>query len=844
MSRFDDDDELDRPLAARDDEETLFSRDLNGQLVRLDEPTKDDYEKRVTLRIDGRSVTVPLARPLEDAQGNLVLDLEGRTTPRYTTIFDAVTELYVKAPGDESKIPIPTLCHQPHMTPVAVCRLCVVQLYGEKRGKRSKERKLLPACQHQVADGMEVFTMNAPPDKDGKPSADGERVRRAVQVMTELLVADHLKDAPAPAPAKQLGAVNELKHAADRFGLTSAARFADSVFARPTPSPGRRTLDGSSPVFIVDHSACILCDRCWRACDDVKHNDVIGRVGKGATAAIGFDLDVPMHESSCVQCGECMVSCPTSAITFNPVATVKVKPGEGATILTAAELASDPMLSALPPKFLLWQEGLAVRRRIPAKTKLCTQGDPGNTAYLIKSGRFEVTAWPKGRDGVTRPSRGDHLAGPLRFDRGPEDLILGEMACLSNAPRSADITATTDAEVWEVRRNVVDRMMRSPVRRASFEEAYSKHTLEIALNESDLFRRLPEAQFHACAEFLRYCLEFVRVSPRQLIFSKGDPSDCMYLIRLGHVRVTIAHDERTKPGHELFRAPGSVIGEMGLLAISADDAKRPTDELCRRIGDALRNAPPDGLSEALKAAPRNATCAALDHVELVRVKRADFLAMLREFPAVLRALIELTKARFAEERDANPLLRQFVEQGLYQGQSLLVLDLDRCTRCDDCTRACIQQHGTESHGLPITRLVRDGLQFDRFLVATACRSCKDAYCMLGCPVDAIHRGRHQQIVIEDHCIGCGLCERNCPYGNIQTPTSKVDELIVPDPHHPGRTHAVARAKAATCDLCDAGGTRESPLPRCVYACPHDAAHRMTGAELLAQVLPRRRSDET
>ena len=282
---------------------------------------------------------------------------------------------------------------------------------------------------------------------------------------------------------------------------------------------------------------------------------------------------------------------------------------------------------------------------------------------------------------------------------------------------------------------------------------------------------------------------------------------------------------------------------MGLLAISADEAKEP-DEFCDRIGKALHDAPPDGLSEALEAAPRNATCTALDHVELVRVKRADFLAMLREFPAVLRALVYLAKKRFDEERSSDPLYAQFVEQGLYQGQSLLVLDLDRCTRCDECTRACVQQHGTESHGLPITRLVRDGLQFDRFLIATACRSCKDAYCMVGCPVDAIHRGRHQQIVIEDHCIGCGLCERNCPYGNIQTPVSAVDELMVPDPDHLGRTRAVARAKAATCDLCDAGGTRESPLPRCVYACPHDAAHRTTGTALLDQVLARRSSGTT
>jgi len=184
-------------LFVRDDDEDLFSRDINGQLVRLDAPTQSDYEKQVTLQIDGQSITVPLAEPLKDANGNVVQDLDGQTTPRYTTIYDAATKLY----GDEAKIPIPTLCHLPHMKPVAVCRLCVVQIYGQKRGKRAAERKLLPACQHPVKDGMEVFTMNA-------PGPDGDRVRQSVKVVTELLAADWLKSAPHPEVAKELARFN------------------------------------------------------------------------------------------------------------------------------------------------------------------------------------------------------------------------------------------------------------------------------------------------------------------------------------------------------------------------------------------------------------------------------------------------------------------------------------------------------------------------------------------------------------------------------------------------------------------------------------------------------------
>src|SRR2546421_3988838 len=283
-------------LFVRDDDEGLFSRDINGQLVRLDAPTQGDYEKQITLQIDGQSITVQLAEPLKDANGNVAQDLDGQTTPRYTTIYDAATKLY----GDEAKIPIPTLCHLPHMKPVAVCRLCVVQIYGQKRGRRAAERKLLPACQHQVKDGMEVFTMNA-------PGPDGDRVRQTVKAMTELLAADHLKPARPPQLERELEHFNELRQMTETCGA-NPSRFKLEILSNPPPPPrplaGRRELDSSSPVFLVDHGACILCDRCVRACDDVRENHVIGRTGKGVTAGVGFLFKTSKGEPNSAPCGD------------------------------------------------------------------------------------------------------------------------------------------------------------------------------------------------------------------------------------------------------------------------------------------------------------------------------------------------------------------------------------------------------------------------------------------------------------------------------------------------------------------------------------------------------------
>ena len=818
-------------LFVRDDDEGLFSRGIDGQLVRLDSPTASDYDRQVTLQIDGQTVTVPLAEPLKDAQGNIVLDVNGRTTPRYTTIYDAALRLYVRQAGDEASVPIPTLCHLPHMKPVAVCRLCVVQIYGTKRGQRAAERKLLPACQHQVKEGMEVFTMNA-------QGADGDRVRGTVKMLTEMLAVDHLKPAQPPSLEKEFAPFNELGAVAQRCGARPERLRQEVLSAAPPParpSAGRRRRDDSSAVFQVDHDACILCERCIRACDDVQQNLVIGRTGKGANAGISFDLNDPIGESSCVQCGECMVSCPTSAIVFQPGARVQVAAGDRSQeILSATALLADPLFNGISPKFLLWQQGLVVRRRLRAGDVLCRQGDPGNTAFLIKSGRLEVSiaasAPPRrrffGRWFPPAPGRPS-----TRFEVTPEAVIIGEMACMSGTPRTATVTALTDGEVWEVRRNVLDRLMRLPSRRQIFESAYRDKVLGMALRDSELFQNLDDQTYGEIVDYVRPRISFVRVSPGQTLFEQGDRATALYFVRLGNVRVGLR--QFGAEARVFSRGPGAILGEIGLLGLSQTDLRRTADEVDADLAQAL--AAGEDLGAAVPAGLRTATCSALGHVELAALSRGDFLEMVRRFPLLRRRLVDFSLSRLRGERVGETLLNDYVEQGLYEGRSILVLDLDRCTRCDQCTRGCVEEHGRASHGVPIPRLLRDGLRFDRFVVATSCRSCTDAHCMVGCPVDSIHRGRHLQIVIEDHCIGCGLCATNCPYGSIFMVPNERAAVARPAPSAAADLLRLSPLKAAACDLCDAHGDHARPDPQCVASCPHDAAFRLTGPELLRLV---------
>jgi Fe-S-cluster-containing hydrogenase component 2/CRP-like cAMP-binding protein len=212
----------------------------------------------------------------------------------------------------------------------------------------------------------------------------------------------------------------------------------------------------------------------------------------------------------------------------------------------------------------------------------------------------------------------------------------------------------------------------------------------------------------------------------------------------------------------------------------------------------------------------SATCTATDFVQLVRIRAEDFPRILEASANAESAIAEVAKGRRQIEsqllgRVQQVSLEDFLDHDLMQGQNLLLLDLDRCTRCDECVKACAATH---DDGAP--RLVRDGLRFQQYLVATSCRACMDPLCMTHCPVGAIRRkGSSLDIVIEDWCIGCCNCAQDCPYGAIN-----VMDLTRTNGHAPAAGQA-PKPRAVVCDLC-----HDFAEPNCVRACPHDAAIRV------------------
>jgi Fe-S-cluster-containing hydrogenase component 2/CRP-like cAMP-binding protein len=623
-------------------------------------------------------------------------------------------------------------------------------------------------------------------------------------------------------------------------GEVAGTEWASASFFAPRDTRTVKERDKSNFSIQIDHGACILCDRCARACADVGH-DVIARMGKGWGSSIGFDNGLKMADSDCVNCGECMINCPTGAITYSgfKFTGLAVDTGKGEKLLSPAEMRRElPLLvaSRVNDNFLQRSEGGVALRRFNKGDVICRQGQHGRTAFYVKKGKvtvyLEVAKDPKAdkagrRTGIlqrlglfrTRDIGGSGpgtpdakkaaaqernfipIDAPLDLDRAKPiatmgtGALFGEASCINHQRRSATVRASEeDTLVIEMTRNFLDVLARNRDFRVQLEKIYRSRGVNNHLRSSVLFKEVDDSFLKELAE--RSTL--VRFRPGETICRQDDPADAFFVIRIGHVKV-----EETRGGQTRvirYMTQSNTFGEVGLLV------------------------PPY---------KRSTTCSALDDVEMIRIAKEDFDDVMALYPDVREELTRIAKSFSAKPAAAAPvapaapvdpeaqvhreaLLGDFFFQEIFQGQSLLVLDLERCTRCDECVKACAQTH----HG--ITRLTRDGLRFDKYLVTTSCRSCHDPKCLAHCPVDAIHRKEGLPIIIENYCVGCHACEENCPYGNITVHDNvEVVDLMT------GQSGIGSRAMV--CDLDNCIGEVEEPS--CVYACPHNAAERIDGDKL-------------
>lgn len=423
------------------------------------------------------------------------------------------------------------------------------------------------------------------------------------------------------------------------------------------------------------------------------------------------------------------------------------------------------------------------------------RNDPGSSLFAIAQGSVLVQV-DKDDPRVTVPI--------------PQGSIFGEVGLISGRRRGATIRAGENAVIVEISRTAALKLMASvpAAKRAVTRISIERQLLQLfgsGLVAADLTEVLDTS-------------EVLTVRANQPIITEGEEGQDIFVIRVGSMIV-----EKMIGGRPVFLnylPAGSYVGEMALITGGKRTATVKAAikaEVIKLQGEAFRR--------LIDAKPR-----LLDKLRQdMRVRQE------------INSFIESRKDNFSGVVDLYSETASFlVENGIGEATDVLLIDENLCVGCDNCEKACADSHDG------LSRLDREaGRTYAHLHVPTSCRHCEHPHCMADCPPNAIHRGADGEVFIDEKCIGCGNCQRNCPYGVIRmdsVPPKKPPLLswlllgLGPGPGEPDKAWkykakkdgAEKPKKAIKCDMC--AGIRGGPA--CVRACPTGAAIRVAPEEFL------------
>ncbi|MEO1167949.1 MAG: NAD(P)-binding domain-containing protein [Pseudomonadota bacterium] len=387
--------------------------------------------------------------------------------------------------------------------------------------------------------------------------------------------------------------------------------------------------------------------------------------------------------------------------------------------------------------------------------------------------------------------------------------IFGEVGLVSGRRRGATIRAGGDVIAVEMPRMSTLKLMATvpAAKRAITYISTERQLLQMfgsGLKSEDLADVMKSA-------------EIMQVKAGEAIIDEGDEGIDIFVIRSGSM--VVEKSIGRKPVFLSYLPAGSYVGEMALI----------------------------------DKQPRAATVRAAIKSEVIRIDGHAFRALLESKPALLEQarremeareninnFVEAKKDSFSTVVDMYSAVASFlVENGIGEATDVLLIDENLCIGCDNCEKACADSHDG------LSRLDREaGRTYAHLHVPTSCRHCEHPHCMADCPPNAIHRGEDGEVFIDETCIGCGNCQRNCPYGVIRmekVPPPKPSLLswlffgTGPGPGEPEREWIDDRVSDETpkvaikCDMCAGieGGAA------CVRACPTGAAIRVAPEEFLS-----------
>jgi Fe-S-cluster-containing hydrogenase component 2/CRP-like cAMP-binding protein/thioredoxin reductase len=426
---------------------------------------------------------------------------------------------------------------------------------------------------------------------------------------------------------------------------------------------------------------------------------------------------------------------------------------------------------------------------------------PGDAMFVRNESGSSVFGIAEGSVKVEVDPSNPNITVPI-----PQGSIFGEVGLISGRKRGATIRAAEPTICVEIPRMAALKLM-SQVPQA-------RETVNRITTERQVLQIFKSGLTPADIQEVLAGSEVIDVKPGEAIINEGDISDDLYIIRSGSMIV-----EKNLGGKPVFMSyvpAGSYSGEMAMI----------------------------------ERAPRVATVKAAIRSQVVKLPADPFRRLLARKPELAKRMYDEMRARrevnaFIEEQkeqfggavDMYSSVANFlIKQGIGEATDVLLIDESLCVGCDNCEKACADSHDG------LSRLNREaGTTFANIHVPTSCRHCEHPHCMSDCPPNAIRRGPDGEVFISDTCIGCGNCQRACPYGVIQMdkPPPKKPPLWEwmlfgkgPGPGQPDYAWRKTASKAGggespklaiKCDMCSgkAGG------PACVRACPTGAAIRVT-----------------
>jgi CRP-like cAMP-binding protein/Fe-S-cluster-containing hydrogenase component 2/thioredoxin reductase len=391
---------------------------------------------------------------------------------------------------------------------------------------------------------------------------------------------------------------------------------------------------------------------------------------------------------------------------------------------------------------------------------------------------------------------------PARWVRLGTGSFFGELGLISGRRRAATVKAGKGCVLIETPRRSILKLIASvdSVRKA-VDTVFLKRAVRAYISQE-----LPDEDL----DHLVGGAQVKKFDGGESLFAEGDAADGLYLLRRGSVTIS-----RKIGGHDIvlsYVAAGNYVGEMALL----------TDT------------------------PRTATVRAAVATEAIVLDGARFKAVLARHPTlreeVEAQLLSRIRANVAMEAQAQSgtVTSYLMRQGIGEATDVLLIDEALCIRCNNCEKACADVHEGTS------RLNREaGPTYAQIHVPTSCRHCEHPHCMKDCPPDAINRAPNGEVYIRDTCIGCGNCERNCPYGVIQMAPLDPNRQRPPlwqwllwgvgdEPGVETKVYDKSMVKKAVkCDMC-----KDLPHgPACVSACPTGAALRVSPERFLDYTNP-------